>query len=156
MAVLCEGISAVVRLQAIFARLGDFEKFKELVPNQTLCCDNEIARVGFMAADDVKDFVKSLERLGFVFLEDGAAIDIVVIDQFTGPTTRCDWIEFGRISSDGNKMWAARMPGSCEKLYTPEGWRFEGSLSHTPGYVAEGAASKSFKFLEHKTGSIYT
>ena len=47
MAVLAEGISVIVRLDAI-ARLmdDDWARFLGVVPNQTLCCDNELARVG--------------------------------------------------------------------------------------------------------------
>ncbi len=47
MAVLAEGISVIVRLDAI-ARLmdDDWARFVAIVPNQTLCCDNELARVG--------------------------------------------------------------------------------------------------------------
>jgi len=52
MAVLAEGLSVIVLFDAI-ARLVDDEwaKFVALVPNQTLCCDNELARVGFMDAN---------------------------------------------------------------------------------------------------------
>ena len=47
MAVLAEGISVIVRFDAI-ARLmeDDWAKFVAIVPNQALCCDNELARVG--------------------------------------------------------------------------------------------------------------
>ena len=42
MPVLAEGISVIVRLDAI-ARLMD-DEWANFVPNQTLCCDNELAR----------------------------------------------------------------------------------------------------------------
>ena len=41
--------------------------FKDHVPNQTLCADNELARVGFMTPEDVKNFVGALECAGLVY-----------------------------------------------------------------------------------------
>ncbi len=47
MAVLAEGISVVVRLDAIERLMeDDWANFVAIAPNQTLCCDNELARVG--------------------------------------------------------------------------------------------------------------
>ena len=54
MAVLCEAISVIVRLDALEAPYGTFEAFKHDVPNDTLVADGEIVRVGFMTPDDVR------------------------------------------------------------------------------------------------------
>lgn len=54
MAVLVEAISVIVRADAITSKLtNEFDGFKKLVANDTLCADNELARVGFIAPDDV-------------------------------------------------------------------------------------------------------
>lgn len=50
MAVLVEGISAVIRRKAIDAKLaGGWPRFVAEVPNATLCADDNLARVGFMS-----------------------------------------------------------------------------------------------------------
>jgi hypothetical protein len=65
MAVLVEGISAIVRVQAIHDRCaGGWPAFDDNVPNNTLCSDNEVARVGFMMPADCEAFVGGLERHG--------------------------------------------------------------------------------------------
>jgi hypothetical protein len=47
MAVLCEGISVIVRRDAIDKDFdGGWSGFEALVPNSTLCTDGELARVG--------------------------------------------------------------------------------------------------------------
>ena len=72
MAVLVESISVVVRTDAIAKRLdGGWDAFVSLAPNQTLCEDGELARVGFMHPDDTKAFVGSLATKGLTYIEDG-------------------------------------------------------------------------------------
>jgi len=49
MAVLIEGTSVVIRLEAIHRQFpGGWQAFKLAAPNKTLCADNELIRVGFM------------------------------------------------------------------------------------------------------------
>ena len=57
MAVLVEGISVIVRRDAIESKYdGGWDTFVDNVPNATLCADDEIARVGFMGPADVEAF----------------------------------------------------------------------------------------------------
>ena len=51
MAVLVEGISAIVRADRLEG-FETWEAFKEIVPNGTLCADGELVRVGFMSPDE--------------------------------------------------------------------------------------------------------
>ena len=98
MAVLVEGLSAIIRVHAIHERFpGGWKAFVSKVPNQTLCSDNELARVGFMTPDDCKGFVDHLESVGIIFRQDGHTQDVVVADQMRGLTVPCDWAEFGQI-----------------------------------------------------------
>lgn len=108
MAVLCEAISVVVRVDSVERYcLGGSQRFAELVPNSTFCTDGELFRVGFMVPDDVHDFIEQLRRHGLQF-DDNASedvrrppqrpeSDIMVVDQIAGPTTFCNWLECGRI-----------------------------------------------------------
>jgi hypothetical protein len=154
MAVLCEGISVIVRCDRVVQAFDSFDRYKRIVPNKTLCADNEIARVGFMAPDDPKRFVGRLERQGLRYLMDGSAADIVVIDQLGGPTAPCEWIEFGRVDLGGNRIAAARLLGSrLNEVVTPLSWKFGCSLSETFGFVPTGVEDRSLKFLRHEDGT---
>lgn len=54
MAVLIEAISVVVRKDAIEKRFpGGWDSFLDEIPNNTLCTDGELVRVGFMSPQDV-------------------------------------------------------------------------------------------------------
>ena len=107
MAVLIEAISVVIRRDAIEQSVpGGWTEFFRVVPNSTLCTDGELARVGFMSPDTVGDFIHELEQLGLSFLEEGSCIDITVVDQQKGPTTTCEWLEFGRLPCDGGEVSA--------------------------------------------------
>jgi len=156
-AVLAEGISVVVRLDAI-ARLmeDDWANFLGIVPNDTMCCDNELARVGFMDPKDVEAFVGVLERRGFQYRDPGGRpVDLVVVDQQRGPAVPCDWIEWGQVSmsGDGGSVSACRLKGGQEtQLYTPEGWDFEGSLSQRFGFQAIGDPDKRYRYLRTQEG----
>jgi hypothetical protein len=152
-AVLVEGISVIVRMDAILERIpGGWEAFKGLVPNRSLCADNELARAGFMHPDDVKRFVGVLEGFGLVYRDGETARDIAVVDQLRGPAIRCDWIESGHVG-EKERVAACRLAGSSQTvLMRPEGWSYEGSLSQTHAFVPAGAIGKSLKFLRHENG----
>ena len=140
MAVLIEAISVVVRSEPLLDRFGnDWERFKNEVPNQTLCADGEIVRVGFMVPIDVQRFVEGLERHGLQYLREGRSVDLVVVDQIRGPMVPCDWIEFGHVSVGSgrqNRVAVCRLKGSlATQVVMPEGWQFESSLSASHGFA---------------------
>ena len=156
MAVLAEGISVVVRFDSI-ARLmdDDWSKFVAIVPNQTLCCDNELARVGFMAPTDVEAFVRTLEAHGFRYVVDGKAVDLVVVDQQTGPAVECDWVECAHYQCNeaGEGALGCRLVGGSEEsFFAPEGWQFEGSLSQKFGFQPTADAEQRYRFLRNEGG----
>ena len=154
MPVLIEAKSVVVRRDAIdrtypLGWLG----FVQDCPNQTLCADLDLARVGFMEPAAVQSFCEHLQDLGFIFLESDKAIDFVVIDQIQGPTTPCDWIEGGDWEQDHFIVKACQLVGSSEtELKTPEGWTFEDSLSASHTFANEVEIDRLFTFLREEDG----
>ena len=157
MAVLVEAISVIIRADALLSKfLGGWDAFKSRVPNNTLCADNEIVRVGFMSPPDVESFVRLLERSGLTHLENGQAIDLVVADQLHGTASPCSWIDFGHVNlgSDPKKRIAAcRFSGSSNmQLVTPPGWTFENSLSQSFGFAPTEHVDKSLTYLRHENG----
>lgn len=137
MAVLIEAISVVINNRDLRGeKFRDGEHFKSIVPNNTLCSDNELMRVGFMSPDDVQAFIAILEQYGLVYLENGNAKDIVVVDQNHDFAVPCDWAEFGSVVLDGNRVAVCRIKNSEENiLYTPEGWTYKDSLSNQHGFI---------------------
>jgi hypothetical protein len=148
MAVLVEGISVVTRRDAIEKKMpGGWAQFRSLVPNSTFCFDDELARVGFLDPGAVSDFIDRLESEGLTFVAGGQPVDFAVLDQQTGLTAPCDWIEFMRVKWRGDPdedhrvgacwLWdkprrgpGIHMPSPEMSIATPVGWKFEGSLSH--------------------------
>ena len=158
MAVLVESISVIIKAESIHQKYpGGWEAFREIVPNQTLCADNELVRIGFMTPTDVESFISKLQSAGLVFSITGEASDIAVADQMRGFTTKCCWAEFGRTSIGANRnqeISACRLIGSkVMQVVTPPSWKFEGSLSQTYGFVPNSQVSQTgFKFLRHENG----
>jgi hypothetical protein len=157
MAVLAEGISVVIRADRLLAAFeSDWGAFKAIVPNKTLCADDELVRVGFMVPVDVKAFVDGLAARGLTYVADGAAQDLVVVDQMRGPLVRCDWVEFGQIRLGGDpkqRVAACRLVGSTQSVViTPEGWSFEKSVSSSFGFVPNEQGEKSLTFLRYQDG----
>ena len=61
MAVLVEGISVLIRKDAVRNKMiGGEDRLRLLIPNATYCDDGELARVGFMTPTDVRAFVEEL------------------------------------------------------------------------------------------------
>ena len=150
MAVLVEGISVIARRDAINLRFRDgWQGFVSEVRNQTLCMDAQIARAGFMNPLDAGAFVDTLVARGLVaWKPPGVFVDLVVIDQGSGPTGPCDWIDFFRIPFQTGQVSVARLKGNNERaLVVPEGWTFQNSLSRTAIFQPDDAPNEHLEFL---------
>jgi hypothetical protein len=145
MAVLIEAVSVVVRVAALDRQFaGGWDAFKALIPSGTSCVDGQLIRLGFMTPADAESFAIALGQNGLTYLRDGQAVDLVIVDQQNGPTTPCNWIEFGTVTIRGSTVAACRMTGDeTQLLFTPDGWQFEGSVSQTSAYVPTRAAAAS-------------
>lgn len=171
MAVLVEALSVVIRRDSLEVKfLGGIKGFQKIVPNQTFCADDELVRVGFMTPQDVGEFIELLEKAGLEFIQNDKAIDIAVVDQMKGPTTKVDWLEFARLSINelGDKVsacWFFDSPRLVEGLHmlkknmslaTPVGWSFEESLAANHTYIKDEEIASRLKFIRHDGGtSVY-
>jgi len=167
MAVLVEGISVIVRRDAIDARFsGGSHQFLSIVTNNSQCSDEDLVRVGFMSPIDVEAFVRRLEKGGLTFVRDGQAVDIAIVDQTRGPTMPAEWLEFARLSFGGteNKVAACwlfdepritfeiHMSSKEMTLATPDGWTYEDSLSANFKFVENEEMQEKLKFLRREGG----
>lgn len=154
MAVLVEGISVIVRRTAIASKCsGGWPTFVEAVRNRTLCNDAHLARVGFMHPDAVGSFIQRLTQAGLSFDDDPRNVDIVVVDQLFGPTRQCEWIEVGNVTLGGNKVAAARLKGDSDpRLWCPEGWMYEKSLSRSTGFVPTAGDGVALELVKSENG----
>lgn len=157
MAVLIEAISVVMKAESIVSKYpGGWEQFRKDVPNQTLCTDGELARVGFMTPHDVQCYVGFLESKGLVFQSDGKCLDIAVLDQQRGFTISCDWADFGGIFIDRaqtQKISACRLRGSSLRCVCyPDGWEYENSLSKDYHFVQNEKVGQELEFIRKEGG----
>jgi hypothetical protein len=157
MAVIVEGISVIIKASAIIDKYpGGWESFKARVPNNTLCADGELIRIGFMAPNDVKAIIDDLMPHGIIYLQDKKSQDLVVVDQIRGFAAKCEWAEFGKIDWQGDpkkKVSACRAVGSkIEEVLTPDGWDYDRSLSKHFKFIQTEEKYERLIFLEHKNG----
>lgn len=159
MPVLLEALSVVIRAEAILTRFeGGWEAFVEAVPNRTLCADGHLVRVGFLTAEEAKDYCAELEAKGILGLsESGEATDYAVVDQMRGHLAPCSWLELGLVTcmEDGREagqVLAGRLKdapyeGDADsKVVIPEGWSWSQSL--TKG-LTEAARAQADTVLEN-------
>jgi hypothetical protein len=167
MAVLVEALSVIVRRDAINTKLaGGWDAFLAIVPNNTLCFDEDLARVGFMSPADTEAFVKNIEHEGLKFLCNEQSVDIAVVDQMRGLTMPAQWLEFAHLSlgETGNRVaacWLFEGPriaagvhisSNGMTLVTPKGWVYERSLSANFTFVANEHIQERLKFLRREDG----
>lgn len=167
MAVLCEAISVIVRRDSIEEQIpGGWHQFERMVPNATLCADDELARVGFMSPSDVGKYIRHLEQYGLVFVRDGHAVDMAVVDQMRGPTVPVDWLEFAHLSlgEDEGKVAACwkfegprvgsgtHVPVGGMTLATPDWWTYKDSLSANFKFVGNDELEEKVKYLRNENG----
>jgi hypothetical protein len=158
-AVLIEGLSVVIRYPSIAAaHQGGARAFALEVPNRSWCEDGELARVGFMTPEDVRAYVEHLESRGLKYLNNRTPVDIVVVDQRTGPVVQCDWMEFGIIPWDRDAARPVAVcrakPSRVERIVAPQGWVFENSLSARHRFVPQGKLPDSLKLVRHEPGLV--
>ena len=157
MPVLVEGVTVIVRFNAIEEHYpGGWEAFTSKCPNNSLCADGDLARVGFMTPMDTKKFVNNLSSRGLTYLENGEAQDLVVADQRRGFPVECEWAELLQMPAPGKEaeqIVVCRLVGSESRtVAVPDGWAYEGSLSANVGYVDAENASDRLQFLRHEDG----
>ena len=158
MAVLVEGISVVIRNEAITSGYeGGMRAFAAEVPNLTLCSDGELTRVGFTNPVDVKAYVQLLERRGLRYVEQNAAVDLVVVDQRSGFLAKCSWAGFGHSAWPGAPerrvaVCYAIPTAHADGIVVPETWKYEGSLSEQHRFVETDKLDETMKFLRHEEG----
>jgi len=134
MTVLVEGVSVIIKLEAIERVVPDgFEGFRQYIPNYAWCKDAYIFRQAFLSKEDAKEFTDKLESLSLVHIGAEGAQDFALVDQMYGIANRCKWLEFGHVNleNDAKKRVAAcQLRGTkTEGIITPEGWKFENSLT---------------------------
>lgn len=167
MAVLVEAFSVIVRRDAINQRLaGGWSAFQDLIPNATLCFDEDLARVGFMTPDDTRRFIQGLEVRGLTYLDDDDyAVDIAVADQQRGLLVDCDWLEFARVRvtdtgtigacwlfEEPRLAYGVHLPGKSFTVATPPGWEYEDSLSREFGFAPDEEAAERLEYLRTEDG----
>ncbi len=152
MAVLIEGISVVVRCNAIVtAYKGGPGQFTAEVPNGSLRADGLIAAVTFMHPTDVEQYVRLLEARGLVFQDEEGTRDIVVVDQRTGFCNPCAWADFGTTPWNGDQN---RLVAVCaidadqpQKVVVPDGWAYETSLTARHRFVESDPVTEGLRFV---------
>lgn len=159
MAVLVEALSVIVKRASIDAIWqGGWSAFQRVVPNSTLSSDQHLVRVGFMAPADVIAFVVQLEAGGLVHQKDydriADAVDMVVVDQFTGPTTPAPWLQISQVPHGDGMIVAASLVGyPVSDVVLPQGWEPDSTLHFVPEGFDNLDGLEGLRFLRNEGGS---
>jgi hypothetical protein len=137
---LVEGITVVIRCRAILqSYTGGQAKFMADIPNSSIRADGELAAVTFMTPSTARNYVHTLEEHGLKYFDGEQARDLVVVDQRTGLRAPCTWAVFGSTNwndNDGQLISICQFtPSSVGEVVSPQGWKYEGSLSAQGIYV---------------------
>jgi hypothetical protein len=142
MAVLCQAVTVVAEVETIEAKyprgLDGFLSDSGGIRYS----DGLLGAASFMSPPDVRRYVAGLiDLLGFEFVDDSRrALDVVVIDQETGPTANCDWV-VTRVIDDVRWAWKAGCdPG---QLIAYAGWTIDvyQSMHFVPNEEVRGLVS---------------
>ncbi|WP_163576656.1 hypothetical protein [Halomonas faecis] len=149
MPVLVEATAVIVRAVVIEQRItGGWRAFRDCLPTDQFCSDDELVSVLLQSPDAIAPFVERLVAAGLRFDWEGPYKDIAFADQKRGLITPCDWVAFEtvNIGIGGTPPCVAicRHAGSqSHELRAPEGWSFQGSLSEAFGVEGSGPAGSS-------------
>lgn len=158
MAVLIEGLSVVIRCDAVVKSYeGGIEAFVSSVPNSSLCADGYLACVRFLSPVDVGSYIETLKVAGLRHKIETDAIDIVVVDQLKGLCSPCNWAVFGKTdwNNDPNcpiSVCSAKEANSTA-VVVPDGWTYESSLTANHRFVEGNTLPNSLRFIR-KEGEL--
>lgn len=159
MPVIIEAISVVIRRKAIDEKyLGGYLAFDQEAPTMgpvdTLCADDDIAAVVFMAPIDVKKYCDYLGKFGIGSPEN--PVDLAVIDQFTGAVTPCDWLETTGVDLEGGgRVLIARLVGNTDDTpVVPEGWTWENSITKNTFFMPNEALKDSVEYVRSEPDGL--
>jgi hypothetical protein len=157
MSVLVEAITLIVKKPAVHEKYqGGWEAFVTDVPNGSLCADDALASISFMALEDVESYIKLLEKKGLTHLIQDEPADMVIADQVQGLKHDCHWCYITDVDLhfDPNKRVTGcrSIYSQVDQIFVPEGWEFEGSISQHCLYVDCVHFDKCFKYLRHEDG----
>lgn len=168
MAVLIEALSIIVRrdrLDAVWP--GGAEAYIAESPNQTVCADSHLVRIGFMSPPEAGNHLGRCIEQGLTFLgPDDTAQDLVPVDQLAGTLAPCDWLRLGRVEMDGHEVDAAQFVGDEEDvMITPPNWSLRQHLEirasriqpeEPPDYlVYVGEKDGLHEYIDTRTGKSH-
>lgn len=159
MPVIIEAISVVIRRKAINEKYpGGYPAFDQEAPTMgpvdTLCADEDIAAVAFMAPLDVRAYCNFLGKCGIGSPEN--PVDLAVIDQFTGAVRPCDWLETIGVDLEGDgRVLIARLVGNTDDTpVVPEGWSWERSITRNTFFMPNEALKDSMEFVRSEPDGL--
>ena len=146
MAVLIENISIITRKDSLDQKFpggwrGLFESYDSVWHD--IFYDDETVCISYRHAPYVKEFIEHLESNNLIFMQNGQATDIAIVDSIHGLLTPASWLEFSRIKDADKKIEIAAcwiFKGNSKEseihaffensnLCTPENWNYTGSFS---------------------------
>jgi hypothetical protein len=125
MGVLIEAENVVICNTTVEQRLpGGLAEYERRCPNRTFCTDGRICRVGFMSADDIREYITGLGRLGFAPPSSGGSAEIAWINSHVGFMFLCDWLQLGEVNVGDKKTQVAWLDGADPgPMIAPPGWK---------------------------------
>ncbi len=146
MSVLVEAITVVFRNSSIERNVqGGIETVQKNPPNSTYRTDGLLSAVSFMDPEATEQFVKSLSDVRLVFMENGTAKDIAVLDQHRGITSPCDWIEFYKNDDGVSGCYLIGHPVGDFAVY--DNWNSENNLIFN-----DDDAADTLRFIREENG----
>jgi len=157
MPVLVEATSVIIKRTSVQSKIDGGQVFlAKIIPNQTVCADDYLVRVGFMTGPALHEFVVALEAAGLNCLVDGMATDFAIVDQDQRPHAPCNWLEVTTVSIGelDTPITAARLLGDTStEISLPQGWKpniMSHEKSETLGYLR--TENGNDVFLDTTTG----
>jgi hypothetical protein len=78
-------------------------------------------------------------------LREAKTVDFAVVDQVTGPTAPCDWLEFAKRDDGYVVAWLTGIQPTV--VAVPTGWTIERSLSRNFRFVPHSDIRNQMKWL---------
>jgi len=165
--VLVEALSLIIPRKVLdVSYAGGTDAFLEAMcepscPSRLVCSDDKLASVSFYNSEDADVVTAQLLELGLVEVDDNRFYDMAFVDQRSGPTMPCDWLNWEQHKEGFTYAWlAGDEPGdlSAPADWTPEQSRrlVRTDVRDEPGRMLQLADEDGIEtWLDFNTGAMY-
>lgn len=161
MAIVVEALTLIIRRLTLDLQYpGGSEKYLEELGDPSfnarwICADEDLTAASFLS-DHLGRALEHISERGLLISDESGYVDAAILDELTGPTLTCEWMEWARSDDDLTRAWVAG--GERDSLTTPADFKparlVRTDVRDEDHFVKLAEEAGETSWLDTRTGNI--